>query len=86
MIIIETREEELGFKIAKTKEGLYFDTNDQECKIKIEQSQGKLFAFIECKNNLGHIKKYWGLYSHNNPKKYILEIMRTGGKWENPIN
>lgn len=81
-----TRAEELGFKIAKTKEGLYFDTNDSECEIFIEQSQNKLYAFITCKNNIGDIKKYWGLYSHSNPKKYILNIMRTGGKWQNKIN
>lgn len=81
-----TRAEELGFEIAKTDTGLYFDTSDNECQIFIELSQGKLFAFITCKNNRGEIKKYWGLYSHANPKKYILNIMREGGKWQNKIN
>lgn len=80
-----TREEELRFEIVKTKEGLYFDTNDNECDIFIEQSQNKLYAFITCKNSLGEIKKYWGLYSHSNPKKYIKEIMENGGKWKNKI-
>lgn len=81
-----TREEELRFKIVKTKEGLYFDTNDNDCEIFIEQSQNKLYAFITCKNNLNQIKKYWGLYSHSNPKKYIRQIMEDGGKWQHKIN
>lgn len=81
-----TRADELGFKIVKTDAGLYFDTSDSECEIFIEQSQNKLYAFITCKNNLNQIKKYWGLYSHSNPKKYILNIMKDGGKWQNKIN
>ena len=84
MVLLDNKD--LEFKIVKTKEGLFFNTNDQDCSIHVEQSQGKLFAFIKCKNEIGEVKKYWGLYSHSNPKKYIQEIMKTGGKWNNLIN
>ncbi|OQX33922.1 MAG: hypothetical protein B0D91_13345 [Oceanospirillales bacterium LUC14_002_19_P2] len=71
---------------------LVFDDNSADCLLHVAQSQGQLFAFIQCidaslekyqAGNYRLTKRYWGQFAWNDQEHCIREIMRNGGKWQN---
>lgn len=59
---------------------LVYDSENNDCKCILSDTQGKLYAFIQVLD--GDKKKYyWGSYDHDSPEKSIKAIMEYGGKW-----
>ncbi|WP_075881797.1 hypothetical protein [Vreelandella massiliensis] len=65
---------------------MIYDEADDLCKCVLSQSQGKLFAFIQCidtgmDGTARYTARYWGEFSHDAPEATIKRIMEWGGKW-----
>lgn len=61
--------------------GMVFDSKNPACKLILGDSQGKLYAFVQCVDEAGQEKRYWGEYSHEAPESSVQRIMEWGGKW-----
>lgn len=70
--------------------GLLYDETNPRCVCKIEHTQGRQFAFIQCLDvgrgggeppETAPTKFYWGEFDSSNPEKSILEILHYGGKF-----
>lgn len=65
---------------------LVYDSDNKECYLEVIQSQAMLIAFVQCLD-IGDdgiskgVRRYWGLYSHENPEESISLILKVGGKW-----
>ncbi|AXE71583.1 hypothetical protein A191_04745 [Escherichia coli KTE233] len=70
-----------------TVNGLFFEENHPQCKCILSQTQGELYAFIQCLDTglngqeSAIIKRYRGRYSHDDRAESIKNIMSNGGKW-----
>ncbi|MGJ0637483.1 hypothetical protein [Xenorhabdus bovienii] len=66
---------------------LLYDSTNSNCKCILADSQGKIYAFVQVLD-IGMpesllIKRYWGVYEHNDPEASIKNILMYGGKWPN---
>lgn len=65
---------------------LVYDDADALCKCILSESQGNLYAFIQCVDtgmdgNARYTARYWGAFSHDDTAGSIKKILANGGKW-----
>ena len=76
--------------VSNDHNNLVFDEGSPLCLLQVEQSQGQLFAFVQCVDasleehragkNRG-TKRYWGRFDWNAKEASIKAILHNGGKW-----
>ncbi|TQV85222.1 hypothetical protein FKG94_03260 [Exilibacterium tricleocarpae] len=76
--------------IVNNHDNLVFDECSPDCHLQVEQSQGQLFAFVQCVDaslqehrsgkNRG-TKRYWGKFDWSTKEESIRAILHYGGKW-----
>lgn len=66
-----------------TPTNLVFDGTDPRCFIRLETGQhGKPYAFVQCVDaSTNETRRYWGIWSHDDQKKAMMDILEWGGKW-----
>lgn len=67
--------------------GMIFEEGDPLCTLRVVQSQGKLYAFLQAIDTgmdgmARYPVRYWGEYCHDTPVDAIRQILLWGGKWD----
>ncbi len=65
---------------------MIYDDAHPKCTCKVVQSQGQLYAFVQCLDmgmdgkRLVGTKRYWGRFEWGS-EDHMRAILATGGKW-----
>lgn len=66
---------------------LVYDDDHPDCICRVVQSQGQLFAFVQCldmglsDDEVVYTKRYWGRFEWHS-EDHMRAILENGGKWD----